>query len=228
MLKRKFSKESVDAIGKKLVESDLLSVDEIDAILDRSDLFRKISRRIAEGEPMATSRRIGSRRWIPAAVGSFAALAIVAVFAFSVIDGNKIGTTAPAISSVKVPDAAPGSARPESPPKPVVPELSAGRVQISDNRARLENASYQRPSQRVSNMSPKPASYKPEAEFYPVAYTGDPAETASGGRIIRVDLKRSALFALGVNMPLENDAATVKADLLIGVDGVTRAVRLVE
>jgi hypothetical protein len=66
-----------------------------------------------------------------------------------------------------------------------------------------------------------------DGEFYPVAYSGDIDEAAAGGRVIRVDMNRSSLFALGVNLPLENDEETVKADLIVGRDGVTRAIRLV-
>jgi hypothetical protein len=66
---------------------------------------------------------------------------------------------------------------------------------------------------------------KPALEFQPVTYTGDPSDIA-GGRIVRVELSRQALFAMGVNIPLENGVDNVKADLLIGPDGVTRAVRL--
>ena len=54
----------------------------------------------------------------------------------------------------------------------------------------------------------------------------DPDE--SGGRIIRVDMQRSSLFALGVNVPLENGPDAIKADLLIGPDGMTRAIRVVQ
>jgi hypothetical protein len=79
-------------------------------------------------------------------------------------------------------------------------------------------------------VSPQQASYRqrePEREFYPVTYVGD-GESTRGGRVVRVDLPRSSLFAMGVNVPLENESPTVKADLLIGPDGVTRAIRFVE
>jgi len=72
----------------------------------------------------------------------------------------------------------------------------------------------------------KPVSHDPDEDFYPVSYSGDPDEMG-GGRIIRVELPRSTLFAMGVNIPLENDSPTIKADLLVGRDGVTRAVRVV-
>jgi len=39
-------------------------------------------------------------------------------------------------------------------------------------------------------------------------------------------MSRASLFAMGINIPLENGAEVVKADLLVGPDGVTRAVRL--
>lgn len=230
MLRGEFDNKAVDAIGRKLVENDLLSVDEIDRIIDRPGLFDQVNRRIAAVESSAAAkpgRR--SRTWIPAAAGSFASLAILAVLATAVIDRNSGGIAKPAITYIQVPDAAPEVARPDVPPKPMQTKLSAGRAQISDDTGvRAEKAAFRRPVSRVQNVRPRPAALESEAEFYPVAYTGDPAETAGGGRIIRVDLNRSALFALGVNVPLENDYATIKADLLVGMDGVTRAVRLVE
>jgi hypothetical protein len=67
-----------------------------------------------------------------------------------------------------------------------------------------------------------------DGDFYALSYAGDPNETERGGRIVRVDIPRSTLFAMGVDVPLENETETVKADLLIGSDGVTRAIRVVK
>src|SRR5438874_326484 len=69
--------------------------------------------------------------------------------------------------------------------------------------------------------------HEPAGEFYALSTGYDQDETTGGGRIIRVDMPRSSLFALGVNIPLENDAEVVKADLLIGSDGMTHAIRVV-
>jgi len=65
-------------------------------------------------------------------------------------------------------------------------------------------------------------------EFYALSYAGDPNETERGGRIVRVDISRATLFAMGFDLPLENESETVRADLLVGSDGVTRAVRVVK
>ena len=231
MQRRKIDNKTLDAIGKRIVERDLLSVDEIDQIVSKPDLFDQITRRITavEGSSVAeTGKR--PRRWIPAAATSFASLATLAILAAIVIDRNGPEVVKQKVSQVKVPDAAPEVARPDVPPKEAIPtKLSAGRAFVSeDTGPRIEKASMRSTAPRVQNVRPRPIAPESRAEFYPVAYSGDPTETAGGGRIIRVDLNRSALFAMGLNVPLENDHATVKADLLVGNDGVTRAVRLVE
>jgi hypothetical protein len=46
--------------------------------------------------------------------------------------------------------------------------------------------------------------------------------------LVRVELPRSSLVAMGVDPPAENDAQKVKTDLLIGSDGVMKAVRFVK
>ena len=97
--------------------------------------------------------------------------------------------------------------------------------------ATFERAVYRQP-RNAAPIRPQNASLEPDAEtvkeFYPVTYTGDTGETVRGGRVIRVDVPRSTLFAMGLNVPLENESPTVKADLLVGPDGVTRAIRLVD
>lgn len=96
-------------------------------------------------------------------------------------------------------------------------------------RAVPERAVF-RQARAESPVRPQRASAEPaaEPEFYPVTYTGDNGESARGGRVIRVDVPRSTLFAMGLDVPLENESPTVKADLIVGPDGVTRAIRLVE
>ncbi len=230
MRKREINNLEIELIGKKLIENDLLPLSEIDRIVANPDLFDLINKRIAAIEkPLAEIHASRSRKWIPAAGFSLACLAVLAVLASSFMTKMDVAEHVPAPVSIEVPDAAPDVARSEVPPKPVVAKLSADRAQnLDDLEIKVEKAAYRRPPVRKANVRKAPITAEPETEFYPVAYTGDPAETAGGGRIIRVDLERSSLFALGVNMPLENDHAMVKADLLIGMDGVTRAIRLVE
>ena len=64
-------------------------------------------------------------------------------------------------------------------------------------------------------------------EFYALTYAGGEDDQDEGGQIVRVTLPRSSLFAMGIDVPVENDTAKIKADLLLGSDGIMRAVRIV-
>jgi hypothetical protein len=64
-------------------------------------------------------------------------------------------------------------------------------------------------------------------DFIPLSYM-NVASLQDGGQIIRVELPRSALanFGLPVNMDRYNEK--VKADVLLGVDGLAHAIRFVQ
>jgi hypothetical protein len=64
-------------------------------------------------------------------------------------------------------------------------------------------------------------------DFMPLGYL-NPAALQDGGQIVRVELPRSTLvnFGLPVNMDRYNEK--VKADVLLGVDGMARAIRFVQ
>jgi len=64
-------------------------------------------------------------------------------------------------------------------------------------------------------------------DFMALGYL-NPATLQDGGQIIRVELPRSTLvnFGLPVNMDRYNEK--VKADVLLGVDGMARAIRFVQ
>lgn len=64
--------------------------------------------------------------------------------------------------------------------------------------------------------------------FYPLPY-GSGLPLDEGYEIVRVSLARSALVTLGVPMAAEQpSSATIKADLVLGEDGLARAIRFVE
>lgn len=226
-MKRKLNNSELDAIGKAIFRSEPLPAAEIDSIVARTELFSLVQKRIQNAPVVPASvpaRVFPARRYVLAWTGmamTFAAAAVLAVFNY-----NEEPKKAPAQIAVlnQVPDAIPDTvARFEVPPHPNTGKLSASRA--TKDQPRYEQAI-------VRTTSPRPRAETgnslPETNFYPVSYTGDPAETAGGGQVIRVELKRSSLFALGVDLPLENDDPMVKAELVVGRDGVTRAVRLVD
>ncbi len=72
----------------------------------------------------------------------------------------------------------------------------------------------------------RPASREVVTDFIPVLYR-DPSVMESG-YIVRVQMPRSALASFGLPMNEERAAEKVRADLLVGQDGLTRAIRFVD
>jgi hypothetical protein len=65
-------------------------------------------------------------------------------------------------------------------------------------------------------------------DFYALTYAGNLGETGEDWQIIRTEISRSSLFALGVNLSIENESEKLKTDLLVGSDGIPRAIRFVK
>lgn len=64
-------------------------------------------------------------------------------------------------------------------------------------------------------------------DFIPVTY-GGAASLQDGGQVVRVELPRSALVSFGLPMNLARADERVKADVVLGVDGLARAIRFVQ
>jgi len=76
-----------------------------------------------------------------------------------------------------------------------------------------------KPSKSIPKSSPE--------IFYSLAAGGNLENSGEDLRVVRTELSRAELFALGINLPLENETIKIKTDLLIGEDGVARAIRFV-
>lgn len=224
MQKRNLNKKTFDQIGRKLFESSAIPSHQVDRIVSNLHLFDMVQARIAAdtASQLNTQPTRSIFLYLRQNVFIFATVVVLIVSAFGavILFRQEKDLRAVTINEVKIPDAVPDAARPEVPPQPFVGKLSAGRA--SKANFRVENAAAIKLRPKI-----KREITAREVNFYPVGYTGDPDETSVGGRIIRVDMDRSSLFALGVNLPLENEDETVKTDLLVGSDGVTRALRIV-
>ena len=64
-------------------------------------------------------------------------------------------------------------------------------------------------------------------DFMPLGYL-NPATLQDGGQIIRVELPRSALVNFGLPVNMDRYHEKVKADVLLGVDGLAHAIRFVQ
>ena len=64
-------------------------------------------------------------------------------------------------------------------------------------------------------------------EYLPLTYLAK-STAIDSGTIVRVELSRSALASLGIRTNFEGSGKSVKADVVIGDDGVAQAIRLVQ
>ncbi len=152
--------------------------------------------------------RSGRRvRWLVAAGAAVAAVFVVSVTVRRPYEPQVVGvpkvTRVPAIERTKI--IAPVYREPRKRPM------------------RTLRAAHSRP------RMPKPQFAREEHEvvtdFIPVVYDPEPVEH---GRMVRVRLPRSALAAFGLPMNEQRAEETIQADVVLGEDGLARAVRFVK
>ena len=216
---RKQENKKLDEIGKALVRSGATSSRDIEKIVANPALFDSIRQRIA----LESAKPVTKRSFLRPGFAGFASVALIVATALAIVvfksrSPEVVVTPTPDIPTTvetkrfTVPDRIVDAGF-----RPVDGRMKAERISTRSN-----SRAYSRPKQPAAQQA------RYEGDFYALSYAGDPNETERGGRIVRVDLPRSTLFAMGVDIPLENEADTIKADLLVGTDGVTRAIRVVK
>jgi hypothetical protein len=217
----------LDRIADSLLKSSALKHDEIDEIVARKDLYLSVKRKVAaesanHRKPVFRTSAIFRPRAL-----SFAALAVIALITVisaveAVINRSKVSRKAAPVIVREV----------ESPNRLEDRPNFVSTPQPDQKEPGIEQAVYKPRSERLPVRGPvrPPRNTTPEEqplEFYALADMNS-AEPVTGGRVVRVDLPRASLVSLGMNVPLGSDKQIIKADLLVGPDGVPRAIRLVE
>jgi len=218
---RNVEKKKLDEIGKALLKAGSTRVQNIDEIVGNPDLFDGIRTRISS-ETRARRRGIGIMRPGFTVAGTILLIA-VASFAYFSLRSRPVQVAG---RSVAQPAKSDETKRFTNPPDVVVQRPPVREI----TPVRTERISMSRqPERSMTRVRPISARHVDDQnEFYALSYAGDPNDTERGGRIVRVDISRATLFAMGFDLPLENESETVRADLLVGSDGVTRAVRVVK
>lgn len=79
---------------------------------------------------------------------------------------------------------------------------------------------------RLVNAASNAGETEIATDFMPLTYDGG-ATAMDSGHVVRVELPRSALVSMGLPMNIERAGERVKADVLLGDDGIARAIRFV-
>lgn len=80
---------------------------------------------------------------------------------------------------------------------------------------------------KLDNTATQVASTEVKSEFVPLTYLNN-ATAMESGIVVRVEIAREQLATLGLPFDLERADEIIKADIVLGDDGVARAIRLVQ
>jgi hypothetical protein len=167
---------------------------------------------------IATHRRFV---WWTAAAAAMAAAIVVAVMlslwkeTSLPVRPSQVATATPAVEPTQSP--AVSSSPVDSPP-------AQGTVDAI-RKPRLVAPQTHR--KKTSPATPETLAQSTAREFMPLTYLAD-ATAMDTGTVIRVQLSRSALVSLGLPTNIENSRDSVEAEVVVGDDGVARAIRLVQ
>lgn len=106
------------------------------------------------------------------------------------------------------------------------PRMIASRQVIDGGRAIFAEDENARADNHAGGAS-KPAEAESVTEFIPLVADAPAAQPLESGQLVRVRLPRAALASLGLPLNAERSNEPVKADVLLGGDGLARAIRFV-
>jgi hypothetical protein len=167
--------------------------------------------------PIASRRKFGGL--------AAAAVAAAAVVVFAVMLPIRKGAPAsPPESRVaqKSPPLETPTATPTAVP-PIIDEPASKPEKVAAKRPVLR----QRSPRAVGGSTNETVAANTVNEFVPLTYLAT-ATAIDTGTIVRVQLSRSALVRLGLPINIESSNETVKAEVVMGDDGVARAIRLID
>lgn len=208
--------KELDEIGKGLFKAARAELSDAEQVISDPILYEKVLRRILHDD---RARRPAGRIRFRTAAACATLIAVAAgVYLFRPVERDVADAGISVSRSFQSNEGVPPAIDEE--PNSFGPGL--------ENVAGSPKNTVQAPRQssRRREIARQPA--VPAVEFHAIGFPAGIEEAAFDGRVVRVELPRSALFAMGANVPLENGTNMMTAEILVGADGSPRAIRLVE
>jgi hypothetical protein len=169
------------------------------------------------------------RRYWLAAIAALI-LIVFSVVAFRMQHGP---VQAPQQAVFKHPDVVAPKPEPENNPQvaveqtPTPDRVQPHRSQRSMMKPVLAQAKNNVGRNKNNNVMANHASSEVATDFMPIGYL-NMESVQDGAQIVRVELPRTALVKFGIPVNMDRPNERVKADLLLGVDGMAHAIRFVQ
>jgi hypothetical protein len=206
MSKHDLQNEKLDKIGRSLLKAARVGDEEIENIVAAPELLNSVLCRIKAEKLSRRKPKLFFDDW---AISTFF-YQRKSIGAFAILMVLLISATVVTLKKVKVSKAK--------------NQANSERTAFKIEKSRLLNRGRKRDPviarQGLKKQSPE--------VFYSLAVGRNWEESGEDLQIVRAEISRSELFALGINLSVENESAKVKTDLLVGADGLARAFRFVE
>jgi hypothetical protein len=227
--------ERFDRVRRELLLAVKVSEDEVSAAAGSTDLYDGVRLRIAAGQreqlggQMSTKSRwvrglnlisgpglSRSLRWTLTAA-AILLLAGLATFLWLPKQSRELAQMAPLLPPTV-----------QSPAGGVEPGASSNTREPNPERIAAANPAPDQ-QRRTSRFHRRPASHTDEVatDFFPLTYTAD-SNLPESRHVVHVRIPRTALIAFGLPMNVERAGELIKADVVIGDDGLARAIRFIQ
>ena len=182
---------------------------------------------IQTGQTTTTVRPHSWRRWAIAA-----AAAVLILIALVALRANRSAHEPEQKAAITQPDGtqpAPPAAQPlpeQKNPEQKNPVAPKNRKRELQNHYAAERSRRAAPPSGDNKGKDAAGGYEIATDFIPLTHRGSFAQW-EGGQVVRVELPRSAMASFGLPVNLERAGERVKADVVVGNDGMARAIRFV-
>ncbi|MBP6003226.1 MAG: hypothetical protein KA746_07315 [Pyrinomonadaceae bacterium] len=224
-MKRQLSDEEFESILRTLITDASVDESMVDEVADSPALWWSVQREINKQKDRATSPWPPVsvlRRWLMFGVPTFAAVALVAgIFIFRGLptteSASVLTETAPTTTMT---------------PAPAVPTDSTTEISVVAAPAKAEaprdkttkaavKTTERRGARAVTATAMEKAAIK--TDFIALSYARNP----ESGQLVRVKVPSSMMVTLGLVASVEKPNDLVDAEVVVGDDGLTRAIRFI-
>ncbi len=187
--------------------------------------------RAALAPAVASSSLASMRRWLYVGAGVAAAVAIVMLLSLTASRTQETQQRAPRASEN------PGLASPPAPDQqrqpavqvpasPTIQEKKLAKNLVPQPQQANSRTKASDEGNRRANDTDQATEAEIATDFFPLL-NREGLTQLDGGQVVRVELPRSALMSFGLPMNMDRANERIKADVVVGNDGLARAIRFV-
>jgi hypothetical protein len=228
-MKHHLSDDKMDTLLRSIVADAAADEAAVDEIADSPKLWWAVQREIAREKELQPSHSPWPpvqklRRWLLIGMPVAAVLLLTAMFFLraSSVKPDVANQTAPANVTTPAPS---NDLTVSTPSVPSISVIAEHKVKVEGGRTTYAKASVQKRdhARQPSVSTSVAAKTEIKTDFIALSYAGNP----ESGQLVRVKVPSSMMVSLGLVSHVENPKNLVDAEVVVGDDGLTRAIRFI-